>query len=253
MLTRPPVGSLLRLAWPIRSQSSQRRSWQLKQAFLAPAVLAVPVRQVRTWRRVATSPRRLEDFQVGDSVVGQVVQIYCPGGISVDVGCSETLAFLEVEEFKDGFPDQGPFRFRVGETVHARVLDVNPSARTEDHGEPDPFGEHGDTGKLHLTLRSGPLERPERYMADTTKAAKLDAFENISKKEWLDGEVVMMSDWAVYVKVSHHGERPFVGILERQNFAASFAEEVIRGCHVQVRILEVDLESRRLLLTMLDE
>lgn len=138
--------------------------------------------------------------------MGQVVQIYCPGGISVDVGCSETLAFLEVEEirigrctfffgfglfrsfekiggstltiqeFKDGFPDQGPFRFRVGETVHARVLDVNPSARTgvfwlfepggldldfccleshgnlvsrtEDHGEPDPFGEHGDTGAL---------------------------------------------------------------------------------------------------------
>ena len=42
-----------------------------------------------------------------------------------------------------------------------------------------------------MTLRSGPLERPERYMADTTKAAKLDAFENISKKEthanWLRG------------------------------------------------------------------
>jgi len=81
-----------------------------------------------------------------------------------------------IQEFKDGFPDQGPFRFRVGETVHARVLDVNPSARTgffwlfepggldldfcfleshgnlvsrtEDHGEPDPFGEHGDTGAL---------------------------------------------------------------------------------------------------------
>ena len=31
----------------------------------------------------------------------------------------------------------------------------------------------------------------------------------------------------------------FVGILERQNFTASFAEEVIRGCHVRVRILEV--------------
>lgn len=34
-------------------------------------------------------------------------------------------------------------------------------------------------------MRSGPLERPERYMADTKKAAKLDAFENISKKETL--------------------------------------------------------------------
>jgi hypothetical protein len=33
----------------------------------------------------------------GDSVVGTVVQIYCPGGVSVDVGCCDTLAFLEVE------------------------------------------------------------------------------------------------------------------------------------------------------------
>ena len=41
-------------------------------------------------------------WQVGDSVVGKVVQIYCPGGISVDVGCSETLAFLEVEEIRLG-------------------------------------------------------------------------------------------------------------------------------------------------------
>lgn len=38
--------------------------------------------------------------------------------------------WIFVQEFTDGFPDQGPFRFRVGETVHARVLDVNPSART---------------------------------------------------------------------------------------------------------------------------
>ena len=36
-------------------------------------------------------------FQVGEHVEGMVVQIYCPGGISVDVGCSDTFAFLEVE------------------------------------------------------------------------------------------------------------------------------------------------------------
>ena len=36
-------------------------------------------------------------FQVGEHVEGMVVQIYCPGGVSVDVGCSDTYAFLEVE------------------------------------------------------------------------------------------------------------------------------------------------------------
>eukprot|EP00913_Durusdinium_trenchii_P022236 g20894.t2 len=199
------------------------------------------------------SGRPVADFKVGDAVTGTVTQIYCPGGVSVDVGC-ETLAFLEVEEtqktkclvkeFSDGFPAEGPFRFRPGDTVHARVLDVNPDARVEDHGEPDPFGEHGDTGKLHLTLRSGPLERPTRFVADASRRG-----------------VVMMSNWAVYVKVQR-GEESFVGILELEEFSKDFAQDgemlrededllvAIRGCEVQVRIKEVDLESRRLLLTM---
>ncbi|CAK9054863.1 unnamed protein product, partial [Durusdinium trenchii] len=223
------------------------------------------------------SGRPVADFKVGDAVTGTVTQIYCPGGVSVDVGC-ETLAFLEVEEFSDGFPAEGPFRFRPGDTVHARVLDVNPDARppdrvtgfpgwtaatgrsrsfpvvpvlrrVEDHGEPDPFGEHGDTGKLHLTLRSGPLERPTRFVADASRPANLDAFSDISMEAWLVGEVVMMSNWAVYVKVQR-GEESFVGILELEEFSKDFAQVAIRGCEVQVRIKEVDLESRRLLLTM---
>lgn len=78
--------------------------------------------------------------KVGQEVLGHVVSIYCPSGVSVDVGC-QTLAFLEVEatamkwspltrqEFGDGFPKSGPFRFQAGDEVHARVLDVNPSAR----------------------------------------------------------------------------------------------------------------------------
>ena len=33
------------------------------------------------------------------------------------------------QEFAEGFPAEGPFRFQPGETIHARVLDVNPHAR----------------------------------------------------------------------------------------------------------------------------
>ena len=54
-------------------------------------------------------------------MVGQVVQIYCPGGISVDVGCSETLAFLEVEEIRIG---RCPFfLFRSFEKVGGSLTD----------------------------------------------------------------------------------------------------------------------------------
>ena len=63
-----------------------------------------------------------------------------------------------------------------------------------------------------MTLRSGPLERPERYMADTTKAAKLDAFENISKKETL-GEWVRK--WRrKLLKLKH----PICSCLDEYNF-----------------------------------
>lgn len=55
----------------------------------------------KTWKDTSEPPvGHLFDVvlsQVGDAVTGTVTQIYCPGGVSVDVGC-ETLAFLEVEE-----------------------------------------------------------------------------------------------------------------------------------------------------------
>ena len=129
---------------------------------------------------MATSPRRLEDFQVWNWIVPKVMREmifnfyilagrrlrggsgganllswrnFSGCGLFRDFGlfggrgdqnwpmsfcfgfglfrCFEKVGgSLTIQEFKDGFPDQGPFRFRVGETVHARVLDVNPSART---------------------------------------------------------------------------------------------------------------------------
>ncbi|CAE7616544.1 unnamed protein product [Symbiodinium natans] len=121
----------------------------------------------------ARGGRPLDKFKVGEHVEGTVVQIYCPGGVSVDVGCSDSFAFLEVEEFGDGFPQKGPFKYKPGDQIAARVLDINPEARVVDHGEADPHGEHGDSGKLHLTMRSGTLDRPDRYVAD---ARRLQSF-----------------------------------------------------------------------------
>ncbi|CAE8681461.1 unnamed protein product, partial [Polarella glacialis] len=139
----------------------------------------------------------LHTFKVGQQLEGTVIQIYCPSGVSVDVGCAECLGFLEVEEFRDGFPFEGPFSFKPGDQVTVRVLDLNPNAKTEDHGEPDARGDHGDCGKLHLTRRSGDLNRPSRYVADHRKPANLKPFLTIDPKEWIEGEVVMMSSAAL--------------------------------------------------------
>ncbi|OLP90342.1 hypothetical protein AK812_SmicGene28085 [Symbiodinium microadriaticum] len=195
--------------------------------------------------------RPLDKFQVGEHVEGMVVQIYCPGGVSVDVGCSDTYAFLEVEEFTDGFPRKGPFKYKPGDQISARILSVNPEARAADHGEPDPHGEHGDTGRLYLTLRSGAdLARPDRYVADSSRPADVRAFRDTEQGEWLTGEVVMMSSWAVYVKVTSPAGKPFVGILAEEDFDGEFVQDVARGSQVSVRIKEVDITNRRLLLTM---
>ena len=69
-----------------------------------------PLRVTRATASKSHAPRPLQDFealkqkvrclrlktQVGQEVLGHVVSIYCPSGVSVDVGC-QTLAFLEVE------------------------------------------------------------------------------------------------------------------------------------------------------------
>ena len=45
-------------------------------------------------------------------------------------GASSACGFCHSgQEFAEGFPAEGPFRFQPGERIHARVLDVNPDAR----------------------------------------------------------------------------------------------------------------------------
>eukprot|EP00439_Symbiodinium_sp_Y106_P076299 s2821_g15.t1 len=223
-----------------------------RQGATVASLSSIVAGKLRRHAASTTHPGRpLEKFQVGEHVEGMVVQIYCPGGISVDVGCSDTFAFLEVEEFADGFPRKGPFKYKPGDQISARVLSVNPEARAADHGEPDPHGEHGDTGRLYLTLRSGVLSRPDRYVADSSRPADVTAFLDAEQEEWLTGEVVMMSSWAVYVKVTSPAGKPFVGILAEEDFDGEFGQDVARGSQVPVRIQEVDITNRRLLLTML--
>mmetsp|Transcript_18030 Transcript_18030/g.35384 ORF Transcript_18030/g.35384 Transcript_18030/m.35384 type:complete len:310 (-) Transcript_18030:50-979(-) len=192
----------------------------------------------------------LHELRVGQVLSGKVVQIYAPSGVSVEVGCHETLGFLEVEEFEDGFPFEGPFKYKPGNNLTVRVLDVDPQAKIDDHGQPDPHGDHGDNGKLHLTLRSGDLIRPPRYKADASRPANLESFLAVPSGAWLEGEVVKMSDWAAFVKVTAPSGDAFVGILYRDHFRPGFAEMVIRGCEARVRIHEVDSQCRRLILTM---
>lgn len=233
------------------------------RSFAACVALAAARRQLGGLSEVEEKPKQapkstkasgnleLAALEVGQTLKGRVVQIYHPIGISVDVGCKDTLGFLEVEEFKDGFPDDGPFSFKLGDPVTVRVLDIHPDATTDHLGSSDPHGDYGDSGRLHLTMRSGDLSRPPRYIADVSRPISLSPFLAIPPDEWLEGEVVTMSNWALYINVLAE-KKPFVGILRKEHFAEGFADQVVRGCKARVRILEVDQQCRRLLLTMRD-
>eukprot|EP00929_Paragymnodinium_shiwhaense_P048970 TRINITY_DN24717_c0_g1_i1.p1 TRINITY_DN24717_c0_g1~~TRINITY_DN24717_c0_g1_i1.p1 ORF type:complete len:357 (+),score=88.94 TRINITY_DN24717_c0_g1_i1:38-1108(+) len=189
-----------------------------------------------------TAPARkrtpIPDLQIGQELEGTVVQWFFPGGVTVDVGATAE-GFLEVEEFRDGFPDKTiPETFTPGDKIKVRVLDLEDYTIAE-------------SAKFHLTLRTGDLERPARYVGKGI--ADVTPFLEASPEDWFDGEVTLMSTWACFVKVVSPGTgKPFVGILYKEDFAGAFEDEAIRGGTCRVRVKEVDTENRRLIITMKD-
>lgn len=260
--SRALVAARRRTVMPLAGHSGRRRlatSDMLRFAGGAPALCRPSaIAEQRRCRMTGIvggeqkPPLQLTDLRVGQFVEGEVVQIYCPTGVAVDINCPATLAFLEVEEFGDGFPFAGPFSaFKIGHRIRARILDVSPDSRMS-LGVQDPHGDHGESGRLHLTMRSGGLPRPVRQVADATRSpADLEDFEHLHPRTWLAGEVVMFSSWAAYVKVFPvPGGEPHLGILTTEDFGERFADEAIRGLRVHVRIKTLDRKSRRLELTM---
>lgn len=175
-------------------------------------------------------------LELGQEFEGTVIQWYFPCGITVDIG-AEVEGFLEVEEFRDGFPTGTiPEMFPRGAKIMVRVLDLEKHTLAE-------------SARFHLTMRSAELTRPPRYVA--TGVADIEPFATAAREEWYDGEITLMSTWALFVKVETPGTgKPFVGILYESDFAGSIKDEAARGGRARVRIKEVDIGSRRLILTM---
>lgn len=185
--------------------------------------------------KVGKTRTPISDLEIGQTLHGKVIQLYYPGGVSVDVG-AQADGFLEVEEFTDGFPVEG-FEWKPGDNITVRLLDKEQDVC--------------ERGKFFLTRRKGSLERPPRYVANKTADAR--GFLNVSRETWLDGEITLMSVWAVFVKVHCPvtGD-PLVGILHETEFAEGFEDKVIRGGKTRVRIKRVEVENRRIILSQAD-
>eukprot|EP00929_Paragymnodinium_shiwhaense_P007876 TRINITY_DN111796_c0_g1_i1.p1 TRINITY_DN111796_c0_g1~~TRINITY_DN111796_c0_g1_i1.p1 ORF type:complete len:278 (+),score=47.21 TRINITY_DN111796_c0_g1_i1:57-890(+) len=173
--------------------------------------------------------RTVEDMEVGDYIRGVVRHRWFPAGYFIDIG-ADVSGFLEVGEFRNGFPLGWPYR--INQTVAVRVLE-----KTLD-------------GRIFLTMRSGPLDRPDKMAG--RQFGDVTPFREVPEKEWLEAEVVDMSTFAVFVKVdSPLGGEAVKGMVHKSQFKKGFADYVAFGDKVRVRVSQVDEERGHISFSML--
>lgn len=176
----------------------------------------------------ASGPVTWESVEVGQSVQGTIKHRWFPAGYFVNLSPGVD-GFLEVGEFRNGFPEGWPYL--ETQKVAVRIL-----SKTAD--------------RIYLTMRSGPLDRPDKMIR--TPNPDVSQFLTLGAQEWLKGEVIDMSAFAVYVKVADPSSGEAVkGMIHKSEFKQGFADHVAPGDTVRVRVTLVETAKRRVAFSML--
>jgi len=180
--------------------------------------LFVSMKEERDW----------DSINVGDTVNG-TVRGEGWGGDYVELG-TNIDGFLPYEESTDGFPFKRP---RRGDTVTARVLRKD-----------------NKTPSLKLTMKSGDLTRPTLVTFDSQ--VDLSPFTMRPADELFDGQVVRMRPpRSIMVAVQVPGTTAYTtGFLNTKEATDTFLKEVSVGMTTKVRIKNVTVQPRQLLLSM---
>jgi len=141
---------------------------------------------------------------------------YFRSGVFIDVG-AERDGFLHVNEWGDGFPEEQMFARNV--PVKVRVLGV-------------------DGGRLQLTCRSGSLDRPPPFEAPVPEDADIEAFDQLGPEDVLDGEVVRLSLFGIFVKVQAPGSQNLEGLLHKSKMSEDLKKTVHVGMSIKVKLLK---------------
>jgi len=169
--------------------------------------------------------RDWESINVGDTLNGTIrgrgklkncLGNYVELGTNID-------GFLSYEEYTNG-PFKRPTR---GDVVTARVLGK-------------------DNRTLNLTMKSGPT------LTSFDSQADLSPFATRSPDEWFDGQVVRIgSPRSIVVAVQLPGSMAYTtGLLNTEEATDTFLKEVSVGMTTKVRIKNVTVKPRQLLLSM---
>ncbi|CAE7632070.1 unnamed protein product [Symbiodinium necroappetens] len=159
-----------------------------------------------------------EDVKVGMELQG-VRGRYGLNGVFINIGAPRD-GFLHTSEWRDGFPEEQPFV--LNERIPVRVLHID------------------DEGRIFLTCRTGPLERPPMFKIPAIQDSDIEAFDALSESDSIEAEVVRIALYGVFVKVQVPGSQMVQALLHKNEMTQELKETVSLGMKVQVRLLKKD-------------
>jgi len=181
------------------------------------------VRGAHAWNRRVN----VQELQVGQKLTG-VVQSIRPFGCFVDVG-AERDGLVHITKLRRGWIRNVDDVVYPGQQVTVWVLAVKEDGRLE----------------LSMVEKKGGASRDIRNLA---------AFQGISPSQWLPGTVTSLAHYGAFVDVVPPEGAPARGLVYisriKDGFMSHPADALSEGQEVQVRVINVDIHSGRLGLSM---
>lgn len=173
----------------------------------------------------------VQELETGQELIG-VVQGVRPWGCFVDVGADRD-GLVHVSHITGDFVESIYDVIQPGQEVTVWVKQVT------------------EEGKLSLSMVK------EKATAGAGSKPDLRAFKSLSAEDWLPGVVKSVQKYGAFVEVAAlPGSTPATGLVHitdmRDGFISDPSEVVQVGQSVQVRVVNTDLFSRRLSLSMKD-
>lgn len=159
---------------------------------------------------------KLSDLKAGDMVEGTVNSI-APFGVFVDIGVGKD-GLVHISELSEDRVDKPEDAVQVGERYTFRILEVDPDGK-----------------RISLSLR---------------RAQRVQRLQQLEPGAVMDGTVSGMAPFGAFVDIGV-GRDGLVHISELSNDRVGSVEEVVKvGDKVQVKVIEIDQNSKRISLTM---
>ncbi|MBO9383428.1 MAG: S1 RNA-binding domain-containing protein [Roseiflexus sp.] len=159
---------------------------------------------------------KLAALRVGDNIEGTVTGI-APFGVFVDIGVGKD-GLVHVSELAEGRVEKAEDVVQVGQTYTFKVLEVDAAG-----------------ARISLSLR---------------RAQRGQKLQQLEKGQILEGTISGLAPFGAFVDIGV-GRDGLVHISELSNTHVERVEDVVKvGDKVQVRVLDVDLQSKRISLSL---